>query len=117
MCPQNLSDRPFNESPPQTLNVSRLLIMLTRKIMPEPLVMTNNANIHHDLPFLAEAFAKKGMTDEKLALLCSILDRSYAPASPVRCIISGGTPHYSPKLIRSYNKSTENKVAYRNYKY
>ncbi len=39
----------------------------------------NNANIHHDLPVLAERFAVEGMTDEKLELLCSMLVRSYDP--------------------------------------
>ncbi|MBI4880776.1 MAG: Ni/Fe hydrogenase subunit alpha [Planctomycetes bacterium] len=39
----------------------------------------NNANIHHDLPVLAERFAVDGMTDEKLELLCSMLVRSYDP--------------------------------------
>ncbi len=39
----------------------------------------NNANIHQDLPALAKQFAVKGMTDEKLELLCSMLVRSYDP--------------------------------------
>jgi coenzyme F420-reducing hydrogenase alpha subunit len=39
----------------------------------------NNANIHHDLPVLAEQYAITGMTDQKLALLCSMLVRSYDP--------------------------------------
>jgi sulfhydrogenase subunit alpha len=39
----------------------------------------NNANIHHDLPALAQKFAVDGTTDEKLELLCSMLVRSYDP--------------------------------------
>jgi coenzyme F420-reducing hydrogenase alpha subunit len=39
----------------------------------------NNANIHHDLPALVRQFATTGMTDEKLALLCAMLVRSYDP--------------------------------------
>ena len=39
----------------------------------------NNANIHHDIGALAKQFAVKGMTDEKLSLLCSMLVRAYDP--------------------------------------
>jgi len=39
----------------------------------------NNANIHQDLPALAEQYAVAGMTDEKLELLCSMLVRAYDP--------------------------------------
>jgi len=39
----------------------------------------NNANIHLDLPALAEQYAVAGMTDEKLELLCSMLVRAYDP--------------------------------------
>ena len=39
----------------------------------------NNANIHLDLPALAEQFAGAGMTDDKLELLCSMLVRAYDP--------------------------------------
>jgi sulfhydrogenase subunit alpha len=39
----------------------------------------NNANIHLDLPALAEQYAGDGMTDEKLELLCSMLVRAYDP--------------------------------------
>ena len=39
----------------------------------------NNANIHYDMKSLVEKFAVKGMTDEKLELLSSMLVRSYDP--------------------------------------
>jgi coenzyme F420-reducing hydrogenase alpha subunit len=39
----------------------------------------NNANIHLDLKALVEKYAKEGMTDEKLELLCSMLVRAYDP--------------------------------------
>lgn len=39
----------------------------------------NNANIHLDLQSFARQFAVKGMTDDKLELLCSMLVRSYDP--------------------------------------
>ena len=39
----------------------------------------NNANIHHDIRALAQQFAIKGTTDEKLSLLCSMLVRAYDP--------------------------------------
>jgi sulfhydrogenase subunit alpha len=39
----------------------------------------NNANIHLDLPALADQYAGAGMTDEKLELLCSMLVRAYDP--------------------------------------
>lgn len=39
----------------------------------------NNANIHNDLKSFVEQFALKGMTDEKLELLSSMLVRSYDP--------------------------------------
>jgi len=39
----------------------------------------NNANIHLDMAALASQFAVKGMTDEKLELLCSMLVRAYDP--------------------------------------
>jgi coenzyme F420-reducing hydrogenase alpha subunit len=39
----------------------------------------NNANIHLDLKALVKQFAKKGMTDAKLELLCSMLVRAYDP--------------------------------------
>jgi coenzyme F420-reducing hydrogenase alpha subunit len=40
----------------------------------------NNANIHLDLASLAEQLAgEAGMTDERLALLCSMLVRAYDP--------------------------------------
>jgi coenzyme F420-reducing hydrogenase alpha subunit len=39
----------------------------------------NNANIHRDLPALAQKYAKDDMTDEKLELLCSMLVRAYDP--------------------------------------
>jgi len=39
----------------------------------------NNANIHLDLQNFARQFAVKGMTDDKLELLCSMLVRSYDP--------------------------------------
>jgi len=39
----------------------------------------NNANIHLDLQALVRQFAVDGMTDEKLALLCSMLVRAYDP--------------------------------------
>jgi sulfhydrogenase subunit alpha len=39
----------------------------------------NNANIHLDMPSLAKHFARDGMTDEQLTLLCSMLVRSYDP--------------------------------------
>ena len=39
----------------------------------------NNANIHHDLGALARQYSVKGMTDEQLELLCSMLVRAYDP--------------------------------------
>jgi sulfhydrogenase subunit alpha len=39
----------------------------------------NNANIHLDIKSFVEQFAVKGMTDEKLELLSSMLVRSYDP--------------------------------------
>lgn len=39
----------------------------------------NNANIHYDLGDLVKKFAVKGMTDEKMELLCSMLVRAYDP--------------------------------------
>jgi len=39
----------------------------------------NNANIHQDIKSLVEKFAVKGMTDNKLELLCSMLVRAYDP--------------------------------------
>jgi coenzyme F420-reducing hydrogenase alpha subunit len=39
----------------------------------------NNLNIHHDMGALAKQFAKEGMTDDKLELLCSMLVRAYDP--------------------------------------
>jgi len=39
----------------------------------------NNANVHLDLGDLVKRFAKEGMTDEKLELLCSMLVRAYDP--------------------------------------
>jgi coenzyme F420-reducing hydrogenase alpha subunit len=39
----------------------------------------NNANIHLDMRALVGQFAKEGMTDEKLELLCSMLVRAYDP--------------------------------------
>ncbi|MFZ2630623.1 MAG: Ni/Fe hydrogenase subunit alpha [Desulfosalsimonadaceae bacterium] len=39
----------------------------------------NNANIHHDMQSLVKQYAIKGMTDEKLELLSSMLVRSYDP--------------------------------------
>lgn len=39
----------------------------------------NNANIHLDLPVLAQKLANEGVTDEKLELLCSMLVRAYDP--------------------------------------
>jgi coenzyme F420-reducing hydrogenase alpha subunit len=39
----------------------------------------NNKNIHDDLGALAAHFAKEGMTDGKLTLLCEMLVRSYDP--------------------------------------
>jgi coenzyme F420-reducing hydrogenase alpha subunit len=39
----------------------------------------NNANIHLDMPALAQHFATDGMTDERLTLLCSMLVRAYDP--------------------------------------
>jgi coenzyme F420-reducing hydrogenase alpha subunit len=39
----------------------------------------NNANIHLDIKSFVEQFAGKGMTDEKLELLSSMLVRSYDP--------------------------------------
>jgi sulfhydrogenase subunit alpha len=39
----------------------------------------NNANIHLDLQDLVKKFAVKGMTDERLELLCSMLVRAYDP--------------------------------------
>jgi len=39
----------------------------------------NNANIHLDMQSLARQFAVKGMTDEKLEILSSMLVRSYDP--------------------------------------
>ena len=39
----------------------------------------NNANIHLDLPDLANTYARAGMTDEPLELLCSMLVRAYDP--------------------------------------
>ena len=39
----------------------------------------NNANIHLDIGALATQFATKGMTDDHLELLCSMLVRSYDP--------------------------------------
>lgn len=39
----------------------------------------NNANIHLDLPALAEQFADDAMTDARLELLCSMLVRAYDP--------------------------------------
>lgn len=39
----------------------------------------NNANIHLDLPALAEQFATHDMTDQDLTLLCSQLVRAYDP--------------------------------------
>ncbi len=39
----------------------------------------NNANIHHDLHALAQQYATPEMTDDKLALLCAMLVRSYDP--------------------------------------
>lgn len=39
----------------------------------------NNANIHLDLKHLAEKYAKEGMTDQKMELLCSMLVRAYDP--------------------------------------
>ena len=39
----------------------------------------NNANIHLDLPALAKRFARDGMSDAELTLLCSMLVRSYDP--------------------------------------
>ena len=40
----------------------------------------NNANIHHDLAALAQAFmGEEGMTDARMELLCAMLVRSYDP--------------------------------------
>jgi coenzyme F420-reducing hydrogenase alpha subunit len=39
----------------------------------------NNANIHFDLPALVQSLARAGMSDEKMALLCSMLVRAYDP--------------------------------------
>ncbi|MFH1999484.1 MAG: Ni/Fe hydrogenase subunit alpha, partial [Planctomycetota bacterium] len=39
----------------------------------------NNANIHLDLKDLVKSFAKEGMNDTKLELLCSMLVRAYDP--------------------------------------
>jgi coenzyme F420-reducing hydrogenase alpha subunit len=39
----------------------------------------NNANIHLDLPALAQQYAVDGMTDSQLELLCSMLVRAYDP--------------------------------------
>lgn len=39
----------------------------------------NNANIHLDLPALANHYAVEGMTDKQLELLCSMLVRAYDP--------------------------------------
>lgn len=39
----------------------------------------NNANIHRDLPVLAQQYAVADMTDAKLELLCSMLVRAYDP--------------------------------------
>ncbi len=39
----------------------------------------NNANIHLDMGALAAQFATRGMTDQKLELLCSMLVRAYDP--------------------------------------
>ena len=40
----------------------------------------NNANIHHDIPVLVEKVAaQKGMSDERLERLCSMLVRAYDP--------------------------------------
>lgn len=39
----------------------------------------NNANIHLDLPLLAEQFVGDAMTDARLELLCSMLVRAYDP--------------------------------------
>ena len=39
----------------------------------------NNANIHHDMHALAKQFATPEMTDDRLALLCAMLVRSYDP--------------------------------------
>lgn len=39
----------------------------------------NNANIHYDIKSFVKQFAVKGMTDEKLELLSSMLVRSYDP--------------------------------------
>lgn len=39
----------------------------------------NNANIHYDLFHLVKKYAQKGMTDDKMELLCSMLVRAYDP--------------------------------------
>ena len=39
----------------------------------------NNLNIHLDMKELAKVFAKEGMTDAQLTLLCSMLVRAYDP--------------------------------------
>lgn len=39
----------------------------------------NNANIHYDLKALVQQYAVKGMTNEQLELLCSMLVRAYDP--------------------------------------
>jgi len=39
----------------------------------------NNANIHLDLPALANQYAVEGMSDKQLELLCSMLVRAYDP--------------------------------------
>jgi sulfhydrogenase subunit alpha len=39
----------------------------------------NNKNIHDDLGALARHFAKEGMTDAQLTLLCEMLVRAYDP--------------------------------------